>query len=101
MSSKEIEDRIMSERRPQPMPPTPGNPALYAALGAIAELGSDDPAERWQHKVERAANDPERIERRRDLPPAIYVPRRPSEAIRDAFMAYITPPGAVFGSDAK
>jgi hypothetical protein len=28
LPSKEIEDRIMSERRPQPMPPTPPNPTL-------------------------------------------------------------------------
>lgn len=30
MSDAEIERRIMSERRPQPMPPTPSNPVLDA-----------------------------------------------------------------------
>jgi hypothetical protein len=53
LPSKEIEDRIMSERRPQPMPPTPPNPTLYAALEAISELGSDDPAEGFQKRPQQ------------------------------------------------
>ena len=59
MSSSEIEQRVMTERRPQGMPPTPGNPALegnYAALDAIAELGSDDPTEVFQKRREQQAD---------------------------------------------
>ena len=37
--SKEIEDRIMAERRPQPMPPTPPNPAVYTIECEFLEEG--------------------------------------------------------------
>ena len=40
MPSKEIEDRVMSERRPQPMPPTPGNPMFVIDVGGDFAVGT-------------------------------------------------------------
>lgn len=80
MHNDETERRVMSGRRPQGPPPTPGNPALYAALLAIAELGSDNPAESFQKR-------PARLMRTGETPEQFAARRQPLEALWDAFMA--------------
>jgi hypothetical protein len=80
LPSKEIEDRIMSERRPQPMPPTPGNPTLYAALEAISELGSDDPAEGFQKRPQQPMCTGETVHE-------FYARRQPLEDLWNSFMS--------------
>lgn len=56
MSTQQIEDRIMAERRPQGMPPTPGNPALYAGYSAECELMEEGDTTTF-HSLEEAISE--------------------------------------------
>ena len=48
MSSAEIEQRIMSERRPQGPPPTPCNPALEVNAAYAAGEYTDAAGQTWR-----------------------------------------------------
>jgi hypothetical protein len=55
LATKEIEDRIMSERRPQGMPPTPANPRFVIDVGQHFSAGtvfsSRERAERMAEQI--------------------------------------------------
>jgi hypothetical protein len=42
----------------------------------IGMTNNRNPASDWAAKVDKAANDPKRIEKRKDIPPAFEVPRK-------------------------